>query len=211
MTTVVFDLGQVVVDWDPYRTQIGFLSPVEWDEFLTRTDFWAFNQTLDAGRDLSEARQWFARHYPADVCVFDRYVARFPASIRGTVSGIESIINDLRAFSVPTAVLSNWPADLFHYALEQIPIIETLGHRIVSGEVGIVKPDRDIFELLLNQLDLRACNTVFIDDNLDNIEVALRVGIDAIHFTDATALREELVARRLIPHAGTSVTAHGRD
>lgn len=204
MKTVVFDLGQVVVDWDPYRTQLGFLTPVEWDDFLTRTNFWAFNQTLDAGRELSEARRWFARHYPSDVAVFDRYIARFSASIRGTVAGMEEIIGDLKAFSVPTAVLSNWPGELFHHALEQVPIINHLGQRIVSGEVGLAKPERPIFDLLLARLGARAGDIVFIDDNVDNVETALSIGIDALHFRDADSLREELVARRLIPHAGVS-------
>lgn len=200
MRTVVFDLGQVIVDWDPYLTQKGFLNPAEWDEFINRTDFWKFNHTLDSGRDLSEARRWFNHHYPADIAIFDRYIARFHHSIRGVVPGMEAVVSDLRIFSVPTAVLSNWSQDLFHHALAHIPLIHDLGTRIVSGEVGLAKPDQRIFALLLQRLGKRPHDIVFVDDNIDNIETALGMGIDAIHFTCAQALREELVSRRLIPH-----------
>lgn len=202
MRTVVFDLGQVIVDWAPHGTQIGFLNRSEWEEFVKRTDFWKFNQTLDSGRDLAEARRWFAHRYPDDIAIFDRYIARFHHSIRGAVVGMDAIVSDLKIFSVPTAVLSNWPQDLFHHALEKIPLIHELGPRIVSGEVGLAKPDRRIFALLLRRLGKRPHEIVFIDDNIDNIEVALSMGIDAIHFTSAHALREELVIRRLIPHEG---------
>lgn len=111
-----------------------------------------------------------------------------------------AIIDDLKLFSIPTAVLSNWPQDLFHHAVNNIPLILELGPRIVSGEVGLTKPDRRIFRLLLDRLASRPQDIIFVDDNVDNIEVALSLGIDAIQFTSASVLRTEFVLRRLIPH-----------
>ncbi|MDO5048350.1 MAG: HAD family phosphatase [Actinomycetaceae bacterium] len=202
LKTVVFDLGQVVIKWDPFGSQEGFLTSQEWDDFLVRTDFWSFNRSLDAGVDLAVARKWFQSHYPADLEIFDRYVARFPATLRGPVPGMLELIEDLHAMSVPTAVLSNWPHQLFGHALAHLPVIDKLGPRIVSGEVGLAKPDRRIFERLLQLIDKSPKEVVFIDDNVDNVEAASALGIDAILFTDADQLRTELVQRRLAPTMG---------
>lgn len=204
MRTVVFDLGQVVIKWDPYRAQEGFLTRDEWETFTIRTNFWGVNTCLDAGEPLVNVRAWFARHYPDDVEIFDRYVARYPATLRGPVPGVDEIIDDLKAYGVRTAVLSNWPAELFHHALAHMPSIDRLGMRIVSGEVGVAKPDRRIFELLLTRLASDPKDVVFVDDNVDNVEAATMVGIDAIRFVDANQLRTELTARGLVPTMGLS-------
>lgn len=198
MRTVVFDLGQVVIKWDPYRSQEGFLTRQEWEEFTRRTDFWRVNQVLDAGGDLSEIRGWFKSHHPDDVEIFDRYVARYPATLRGAIPGIFDIIDDLKALSVPTAVLSNWPRELFHHALSHLPGIDRLGPRIISGEVGYAKPDPEVFRILLDRLGLQPADIVFIDDNIDNAEAAAAMGFDVIVFKDANQLRTELVERRLV-------------
>ncbi|MDO5034084.1 MAG: HAD family phosphatase [Actinomycetaceae bacterium] len=199
MRTVVFDLGQVVVKWDPYRAQEGFISEEEWEDFLERTDFWTVNHGLDAGKTIREVREAFARRFPSDLAIFDRHIENFPRTLTGPVPGVEKIIDDLHAFGVKTAVLSNWSAELFKHALTAMPVINRLGMRIVSGEVGLAKPDPAIFRLLLERLREPASKVVFIDDNVANIEAAGALGIDAILFQDATQLRSELASRCIIP------------
>lgn len=202
MRTVVFDLGQVVIQWDPYLSQEGFLTREEWEDFTVRTDFWRYNAALDSGAALSQTRTRFKQCHPADIEIFDRYFARFTSTLAGPVPGVLDLIRDVQALSVPTAVLSNWSRELFKYALSSVPDIDRIGPRVVSGEVGVAKPDRRIFEILLERLDLDPSEIVFIDDNVDNVEAAGAIGIDAILFRDADQLRTELSRRGLAPSMG---------
>lgn len=202
MRTVVFDLGQVVIQWDPYLSQEGFLTREEWEDFTVRTDFWTYNHAMDSGAGLSQTRTRFKQSHPADIEIFDRYVARFTSTLTGPVPGVLDVIRDVQALSVPTAVLSNWSRELFKHALSTVPFIDTIGPRVVSGEVGVAKPDRRIFELLFERLGLAPTEIVFIDDNVDNVEVARALGMDAILFRDADQLRTELSKRGLAPSMG---------
>lgn len=199
MKTVVFDLGQVVIKWDPYLPLEGYLTRQEWDAFTLRTGFWAANHALDGGARIAEIRRWYRRHHPADVEIFSRYVQNFRKSLTGPVPGVREIIADLHARNVETAVLSNWSAETFQYALESMPIIECLGPRIVSGVVGVAKPDPLIFQLLLEKLGAKPGDLIFIDDAVANCSAASQLGIDAIRFENAAQLRTELALRRLIP------------
>ena len=195
---VVFDLGQVIVQWDPYETQRDHMTRPEWEAFIERTNFWAFNYRLDSGESLREALAWFAAHYPDDVDVFSRYIAHYPRSLRGVVPGMREIVADLHARSVATGVLSNWPVELFSHALERIDLIAELGPRVISGEVKLAKPDPRIFDLVVAQHRARPADIVFVDDISDNVEAARRCGLDAVLFTSADPLRGELRARGLL-------------
>ncbi|MFC7580413.1 HAD family hydrolase [Schaalia naturae] len=195
---VVFDLGQVLVDWHPEATQEPVADAGEWKAFVARTDFWAFNQRLDAGLPLGRARQWFAERYPGDVDFLDRYVANYPASIRGTVAGMDRLVADLLDGGVRIGGLSNWPGELFHHAVDLVPVVSRLEDVVVSGFEGMRKPEARIYRLMLERFGTRPEDTVFVDDSADNIEGAAALGIDAILFTGSEALRQALRHRGLM-------------
>lgn len=191
---VVLDLGNVLVDWDPALTQGEAVGRTDWEQFVDRTDFWAFNRTLDAGRELGEARAWFAAHHGEDVAFLDRYIGSFDRSLRGTVAGMDTLVHDLLARGTRVGGLSNWPAELYHHATDRIPLVGALEDVVVSGFEHLRKPDPRIYRLMLTRFGVAPGRTVFVDDVEENVTAARDLGIHALRFSDATVLRAELGA-----------------
>ena len=195
--TVLYDLGNVLVGWDPYGPFEG-LSRDEVDAFFAETNFLARNHEQDAGRPWAELRALVEESWPQHAHLVDRYVDGFAASLTGPVPGSAEIVDELLATGTRLYGLTNWSAELFHHAVPAAPSIGLLEGIVVSGEVGIAKPDPEIFRLTIDRFALDPARTVFVDDSPRNVEAARSVGLHAVHFTSAEALRLELVRLGLL-------------
>ena len=123
-------------------------------------------------------------------------------SIPGPVAGSARLVRDLLSAGVRVLGLTNWSAETFHHAEPAAPVIGLLEDVLVSGQVGIAKPDPRIFRLLASRYALEPGRTVFTDDSAPNVAAAAAEGFDAVLFTDADDLRADLVRRGLpIPAA----------
>jgi len=193
--TVVFDLGNVLVRWDPYRPFVGRLPERDTDAFLVGFDFLAFNHRQDAGRSWADARADLAASAPEHLAAFDLYVEHFADTLTGPVPGSHELVRDLRGAGVRLLGLTNWSAETFHLAEPAAPAIGLLEDVLVSGEVGVAKPDPRMFALLTQRFGLRPERTVFTDDSATNVAAGAAAGFDAVLFTTAEALRTELLAR----------------
>ncbi|HEX5332740.1 MAG TPA: HAD family phosphatase [Cellulomonas sp.] len=199
---VVFDLGNVLVRWDPYLPFVGRMDRAEVEAMFDEIDFPTINHGLDAGRPWAEARAEVFRRYPHRVDAFDFYREHFADSIPGPVDGSARLVRDLVGAGIRTLGLTNWSAETFHHAEPAAPAIGLLEDVLVSGEVGVAKPDRRIFRLLANRFQLDPGRTVFTDDSAPNVAAAAAEGYVAVLFTDADDLRTDLVRRGLpIPAA----------
>ncbi len=192
ITTVVFDLGRVLVEWDPYDAFADRWTREEWETFSTEIDFPAFNHEQDAGRTIADATAALAQTHPHRVADFEHYITNFARSLGGPVPGTTEIVDELRAAGVRVLGLTNWSAETFHEAARSAPVIDRLEAVLVSGEVGLAKPDPAIYELLIERFELDPARTVFTDDSPPNIDSAAAVGLVALHFTDADRLRSDL-------------------
>lgn len=197
--TVVFDLGNVLVRWDPTLPFAGRLTDDEVHRFFADVDFAALNLRQDAGRPWAEACAEVARTHPQHLAALDLYVERFAASLPGPVAGTAAVVDDLRAAGVRVLGLTNWSAETFHHAAPAAPAIGRLEAVVVSGREGIAKPDPRIFRLLAERHDLDPARTLFTDDTPVNVLAALDEGFQSVLFTDADALRGDLVARGALP------------
>ncbi|MEZ0447421.1 HAD-IA family hydrolase [Cellulomonas sp. ICMP 17802] len=195
--TVVFDLGNVLVRWDPRRPFVGRLPAREVEAFFTDVDFLAFNHHQDAGRSWADARAALARSDPEHLPALDLYVEHFADTLAGPVPGSERLVRDLRALGLRLLGLTNWSAETFHLAEPAAPAIGLLEDVLVSGEAGVAKPDPRVFALLARRYGLEPGRTVFTDDSATNVAAAAAAGFDAVLFTTAEALRADLVARGL--------------
>ncbi len=193
--TVVLDLGNVLVRWEPHRPFAGRVAPRDAEAFLTDFDFPSFNHAQDAGRSWSAARAELAASAPEHVPALDVYVAHFAETLAGPVPGSEELVRDLHAAGVRLLGLTNWSAETFHLAEPAAPAIGLLEDVLVSGRVGVAKPDPRIFALLTQRYGLEPARTLFADDSAANVTAAARAGYDAVLFTTADALRAELAAR----------------
>jgi 2-haloacid dehalogenase len=200
VTAVLFDLGNVLVRWDPRAAFAGSWSETEVDEFLRAVDFPALNLAQDAGRPWAQARETIAD--PGHRAMLDHYVTHFDRALPGPVPGSAAVVEELIAAGVRVYGLTNWSAETFHHAVPAAPAIGRLAEVVVSGREGLVKPDPRIFALAAQRFGLRPASTVFVDDSPRNVEAAAGAGYDAVLFSDAGALRGALVARGLLPGAG---------
>lgn len=193
LTTVVFDLGGVLIDWDPrhlYRHLIA--DPDEVDAFLAEVGFAEWNARQDAGRPFHEAVPELAALHPARRELIEVYPERFPDSLVGEIPGTVAVLRDVRDRGVRLLALSNWSAETFPHALGRFPFLAWFEGIVLSGAEGVAKPDPRLFEILMERYGLDATGTVYIDDAPANVEAASRLGFLAIRFTDAAALRTSL-------------------
>ena len=192
ITTVVFDLGKVLVKWDPYDAFADRWTREEFAEYYAEIDFPAFNHEQDAGRSFADARAALAATLPHRAADFDHYVTNFARSLGGPVEGTTELVDELREADIRVLGLTNWAAENFHEAARSAPVIDRLEDILVSGREGLAKPDPAIYALLIERFGLEPERTVFIDDTVVNVEAAERAGLVALHFTDAARLRADL-------------------
>jgi len=198
---VIFDLGGVLIDWDPrhlYRKLIaGDEAAVEL--FLATVCTHEWNRCQDAGRSFAEGARGLKVEHPDKAELIDAYGTRFDEMIAGAIAGSVEILAELRDRGIPLYGLTNWSAETYPAALQRFAFLRWFRGILVSGEVGLIKPDPRIFALLIERFAIEPHCAVYIDDVEANVAAARPLGIHAIHFTTPARLREELIALGLLP------------
>ncbi|REF67901.1 MULTISPECIES: HAD family hydrolase [Paracoccus] len=197
MKSVIFDLGGVLIDWDPALAFADvFTSRAEAEAWMARIDFPGWNRMQDGGRSFAEGLAAARAAHGDEARHLAGYLAAFPVTIEKTVPGSWAIAEALLARGVPLYALTNWSAETWPHALELHSRLGGLfADILVSGQVGALKPEPAIFRLLMDRNGLRPEDCIFIDDSPANVEGARALGIDAIRFTSAEALGEDLARR----------------
>ncbi len=196
---VVFDLGGVLIDWNPrYLYRKLFDEEAAMEEFLATVCTQDWNQTQDAGRPVAEAVAELQARHPDRASLISTYYERWTEMMGGAIEGTVAILGELKARGVPLYALTNWSAETFPHARDRFDFLGWFEATLVSGEVGLIKPDRRIFELLFQTHGFAAADAVFIDDSPANAAAASALGVHAIHFTNAQALRAELTVLGLL-------------
>lgn len=196
---VVFDLGNVLIEWDPYVAIAAGVGADEARRFLDASDFdfMAFNHGPDSGDTWDDAEAEVGRTHPHWLDHALAYRANFVASLLGEVPGSVAIVRELHAHGVPLFGLTNWSHELYPHAPARFDFLELLDDVVVSGTEGIAKPDPRAFDIVAARSGLPLERLVFVDDRPDNVAAAAEAGMEAILFTDADALRAELRGRGL--------------
>jgi 2-haloacid dehalogenase len=191
---VVFDLGGVLIDWNPrylYRTIFGD-DTAAMEHFLTHVCSPAWNHQQDAGRSFTDGCAELVRAFPDKRPLIVAWRERFDETLGGAITGTVEILAALRARGVPLYALSNWWAETFPIARARFDFLGWFDGIVISGELGVAKPDPRIFVHLLETYHLRADVTVFVDDLPVNVAAAAAAGMQTILFTDPAALGEAL-------------------
>ena len=196
---VVFDLGNVLIDWDPYAAIAAGVGPEEARRFLEAEDFdfMAWNLGPDSGDRWTDAEESVRRSHPHWLDHALAYRAHFTASLLGEVPGTADVVRDLHAAGVPLFGLTNWSDELYPHAPERFEVLALLDDVVVSGTEKVAKPDARVFEILAERSGIPLGRLAFVDDKQANVDAAAALGMDAILFTDAAALRTELRSRGL--------------
>jgi 2-haloacid dehalogenase len=195
---VVFDLGNVLIAWDPATAVAAGVGPAEAARFMGAADFdfMAWNHLQDAGRGWAEAVAELQETHPHWAAHATAYLDHFPASL-AEVPGTAEVVRDLHAAGVPMVGLTNWSAELYPHAPERFEVLALLDDVVVSGQIKAAKPDPRAYRAVAERVGQPLDRLVFVDDLPANVDAAQELGMDAILFTDAAALRSELRSRGL--------------
>jgi 2-haloacid dehalogenase len=196
---VVFDLGGVLIDWDPrylYRKLLASEGEVE--EFLATVCTPEWNAEQDRGRPFAEGVAGLVERYPVHAAAIAAYHERWPEMLGGDIPGTVEVLAELRAAGVPLYALTNWSAETFVIARERFEFLEWFDGVLVSGEERMIKPDPAIFELLLDRFGLDPGAAFYVDDSPANVAAAAALGFDAVRFHDPGRLRRDLAERGLL-------------
>ena len=195
VTTVVFDIGNVLVAWDPrnlYRRYFaGREDEMEW--FLKNVCTPAWNVEQDRGRSFAEAVELLVKEHPEEWHPMIRaFVEEWQETISGPIAGSVAILRKLKDSNVPVYAITNWNQDKFREARQRFDFLNSFDGIVVSGDEGLLKPDRAIFDLFFQRFDVTPQSAVFVDDSLHNVEGARAAGMRAVHFTSPEALARDL-------------------
>ncbi len=196
---VVFDLGGVLVDWDPrhlYRKLIA--DEAEMEGFLAQVCNRDWNLQQDAGRPFSEGIVELAARHPENRVLIEAYWERWPEMLGGAIDETVAILEALAARRVPLYALSNWSAETWPHARRRFAFLDRFDGLVISGFEGVAKPEPEIFLRLLDRYALEADRVVFFDDVEANVAAARNAGMLAYRHVDAATLRGKLRAFGLL-------------
>lgn len=199
MKDIVFDLGGVLIDWNPrYLYKKIFASTEEMEWFLSNVCTPEWNAQQDAGRPFAQALALVTEKYPKYAAQINDYYARWEETLGGPIKGTVALWQELKNKGYRIYALTNWSAETFPIAKQKYDFLQKMDGIVVSGEEKMNKPNPEIYKRLLARYGLQANNCVYIDDSLPNVEAAAQLGFDVIHFVSPEVLRLELLKRGLL-------------
>jgi 2-haloacid dehalogenase len=205
---VLFDLGGVLVDWNPrhlYRKM--FLEEAAIEHFLETVCTQAWNEEQDAGRLFCEGVELLIARYPQQAAAIKAYDLRWSEMLKGAIEGSVAILAELRARRIPLFALTNWSAEKFPLARSRFAFLEWFDGILVSGEERLRKPDPRIYGLAVERFGLEPEQTLYIDDAEKNIAAAAVLGFETHRFVEPRALRGRLVGCGLLPEVTRATIA----
>jgi len=195
MEAVVFDLGKVLLDWNPrYYYERFFADEPALARFLAEVVSSEWILEMDRGVAMDRAIAERQRLFPEHAELIARWKDGWPEMLRGEIADTVAIVEELRARGQRLYALTNFSAETFPIARARFPSLRLFADAVVSGEVGLVKPDPRIFALAIERCQLSPARTAYVDDLPANVAAGRAAGLRALHFTTPDRLREDLRA-----------------
>lgn len=193
MKNIIFDFGNVLVQWHPelvYGDYFGDEAKAWW--FLRHVADMDWRQRIDAGESVDGCIREKQAQYPEYAKAVELYRSRWREMLTDEVPGMRQLLSELPAAGYQLFGLTNWSMETFPEARERFGILQMIDRYVVSGAEGLVKPDPRLFQVLLDRYQLKAEECLFIDDNPDNVAAAKGMGMQGIVFNGAEDLRKKL-------------------
>jgi 2-haloacid dehalogenase len=200
MDTVLFDLGAVLIDWNPrylYRPLFNG-DDKAMEHFLTEIAPSWWNLEIDAGKTFDQAVAERVSVHPDHAEMIAMWRDGWEKMLRDEIAGSVEILAELRGKGHRLHALTNWSAETFPIARRRFGFLQWFEDIVVSGEVGLAKPDPRIFALTIERCRLDPRRTVFIDDSVRNVEAGRNAGMHALQFRDPHLLRLDLTRLGLL-------------
>ncbi len=191
--TIIFDLGGVLIDWNPrYFYKDVFKDDAKMEDFLARSCNTPWIVKMDGGFPIKEniaLGQKACPQYAKELAMYDE---GWHHMFGGVIEGTLAILKDLKDKGYKVYALTNWSAEKFPWTRQNFPFLDLFDGIVVSGEEKCIKPCAKIYQTLLDRYHLQAQGCIFIDDNKDNVAGAEALGITGIRFTNPQDLKKRL-------------------
>lgn len=197
---VVFDIGGVLLDWNPrYLYRKLFDDEAEMERFLAEICTPEWHAAHDRGVPMEPSCAELAAEHPEYAAEIIAWFQRSEEMIGGVIEGSVAILRELQGAGVPCYALTNIEAETYPLLRERYPFLRTFDGVVVSSHEGVAKPDREIFRRLLERYWLPARETLMIDDRPANVAAAAELGMQTFRFESAAGLRRFLEGKSLLP------------
>ena len=197
---ILFDFGNVLLEWNPRHIYRRYFPNDEaaMEHFLHEVNFMEWNAQQDKGRSFAEGVAELSREFPHYANLIQAYHDNWSESIGDPVAGTVEIMKRLKEAGYPVYGLSNWSSETFPMVRNKFIFFDLLDDIVISGEVGQIKPEPEIYEIALQRIGRPANECLFIDDSLANIEQARKMGFAVVHFQSPEQLETELINLQLL-------------
>lgn len=197
---LIFDLGGVLIDWDPKRL---FRKIFETEEqvryFLEHVCTMEWNEEQDGGRSILEGTQWLIDRHPDFETEINAYYGRWEEMLGEPIEGTLELIRQLKeSRKYRLLALTNWSAETFPVAKQRYPFLDYFEGIVVSGQEGVKKPDPAIYQLICERFHIDPKDSLLIDDNLRNVTAAKQFGLQAVLFTSAEVLATYFISNKIM-------------
>ena len=197
---IIFDLGGVLIDWNPdYVFKEVFQDEEKLAWFYREICTMEWNENQDAGYPLVKATEERVALFPQYEEWIRMYYGRWEEMLGEAIDGSVSLLKKcIDSSNVKVVALTNWSAETFPIALEKFEFLHWFEGIVVSGEENTRKPFSEIYQTTLSRFNLKAEESLFIDDNLRNVKAAEALGIESVRFTSPDQLEKELMKRSIL-------------
>lgn len=194
---IIFDFGGVLVDWNPrYLYESVFEDKVQMEYFLSNICTEEWNLQQDKDRSLADGTAMLIEKFPEYTSLIELFYNQWEVMLKGSIDENVKVLPKLKE-NYKLYGLTNWSAETFPIALKRFSFFKEFDGIVVSGTEKMIKPDPAIFYLLLDRYQLKASESVFIDDNIHNIKAAIEIGFHTIHINNTMNLKEELIKLKI--------------
>jgi len=197
---VIFDFGGVLLDWDPFYLYANHFdgSRAAMQQFLQDVGFVEWNRQQDGGRPFDLGVAELCDRFPQYCDLIRAYDREWANSISGPIEPVVTILETLARQGHALYAISNWSSEKFELIRPRYDFFRLFREIVISGQVRMLKPEPEIFEYLLAKIGRPAQECILIDDTLENIQAAGRLGFRTIHYYQPDQLQAELAAYGLL-------------
>lgn len=200
ITAIIFDYGNVLLEWNPKHVYRHYFPDDKegMERFLHEVDFMNWNAQQDRGRTFKEGVADLSHQFPQHAHLIQAYHDHWKESIGNSLTGTVEILKELKQAGYSLYGLTNWSAETFPYARAKYAFFDLFDDMVISGVVGYVKPEPEIYHILLEKIGRPAQECLFIDDSLPNIQQGNTMGFETIHFISPEQLKQKLIEMELL-------------
>jgi 2-haloacid dehalogenase len=189
---IIFDFGGVLLDWNPkYLYQHHFDNATDMNYFLENICTQAWNEEQDCGRTLAEGTHLLQAQFPEFHDKIQLYYDQWETMLKSDIAGTVAILYQLKP-KFKLYGLTNFSAETIGKAFKRYPFFQEFEGIVVSGTEKMIKPDKRFYQILFDRYNVNPTETIFIDDNLNNIIAGQELGLHCIHFTNPENLQTAL-------------------